>query len=99
MLTHESLISKYDRPFHFQDIMIQGMFKSFEHDHFFEATSDDTTIMRDELRFAAPLGFLGRIAETLVLRSYLIRFLQQRDDLIKQVAEGPADAWERYVSS
>ena len=98
MLTHESLISKYDRPLHFQDIMLRGMFKCFEHDHFFEPTSDGATIMRDELRFAAPLGFLGRIAETLVLRSYLIRFLEQRNDLIKQVAEGPAHVWEKYVS-
>ena len=64
MLTHETLISKYDAPAHFQDIMLRGVFKIFEHDHFFQPTPDGNALMRDELRFAAPLGFLGRIAET-----------------------------------
>ena len=36
MLTHETLISKYERPHHFQDIMLRGMFKSFKHDHTFD---------------------------------------------------------------
>jgi ligand-binding SRPBCC domain-containing protein len=63
LLTHETLISKYDRPRHFQDTMLRGMFKSFEHDHYFDELPDRTTLMRDELRFVAPLGPLGRIAE------------------------------------
>jgi ligand-binding SRPBCC domain-containing protein len=98
MLTHQSLISKYDRPIHFQDIMLQGMFKRFEHDHFFEPTADGT-LMRDELRFTAPLGILGRIAETLILRRYLTHFLKQRNDLIKRVAEGPQEIWSMYVDA
>jgi ligand-binding SRPBCC domain-containing protein len=97
MLTHETLISKYDRPRHFQDIMLRGMFKSFEHDHYFDALRDGTTLMRDELRFAAPLGPLGSIAEKLILTSYLSRFLKQRNELIKQVAEGPREIWSRYT--
>ena len=59
LLTHETLISKYDRPHHFQDIMLRGMFKSFQHDHYFDPLARDTTLMRDELRFVAPLGPLG----------------------------------------
>jgi ligand-binding SRPBCC domain-containing protein len=70
MLTHETLISQYDRPNHFQDIMLRGMFRSFEHDHFFDALEDGTTLMRDELRFIAPFGPLGRFAETIFLRRY-----------------------------
>jgi len=64
-LTHETLISQYDRPHHFQDIMLRGMFKLFEHDHTFDQLPDGSTLMTDELRFAAPLGPLGRIAERL----------------------------------
>jgi hypothetical protein len=79
MLTHETLILKYDRPHHFQDIMLRGMFKTFEHDHYFDPLPDGTTLMRDELRFAAPLGPLGRIAEVLVLRRYLKGFLVERN--------------------
>jgi ligand-binding SRPBCC domain-containing protein len=99
MLTHQSLISEYEPPHHFQDRMLRGMFKSFIHDHYCDATSDGQTLMRDELRFSAPLGPLGWIAETLVLRRYFIRFLEQRNHTIRAIAEGPADVWERYVSS
>lgn len=96
-LTHETLISKYERPHHFQDIMLRGMFKSFEHDHTFDQLPDGSTLMIDELRFAAPLGILGLIAELLVLHPYLAGFLKQRNSLIKQVAEGPQEIWSRYV--
>ncbi len=77
--------------------MLRGMFKSFEHDHFFEPIPDGNTLLRDELRFAAPLGIFGRIAETLVLRRYFIHFVTQRNDLIKNVAEGPQEIWSRYA--
>ena len=36
MLTHQSVISAYKRPRYFRDAMVKGMFKSFEHDHFFD---------------------------------------------------------------
>jgi ligand-binding SRPBCC domain-containing protein len=96
MLTHETLISDYERPHHFQDIMLRGMFKCFSHDHYFEAT-DGGTLMRDVLRFAAPLGPLGWLVETLVLRRYLTGFLLERNGLIKQVAEDSSQLWMRYT--
>ncbi len=97
MLTHETLISKYERPHHFQDIMLRGMFKSFEHDHTFDELPDGTTLMRDELRFAAPLGPLGWLAEAIVLCRYLKGFLIERNNLIKAVAESTDDTWRKYV--
>ena len=99
MLTHETLISQYDRPNHFQDIMLRGMFHSFEHDHFFDALEDGTTLMRDELRIAAPLGPLGRIADVLFLQSYLSRFLAQRNDLIRTIAEGDPNVWQPLIET
>jgi ligand-binding SRPBCC domain-containing protein len=98
MLTHETLISKYDRPHHFQDIMLRGMFRSFAHDHYFDQLPDGSTLMRDELRFAAPLGPLGWLAETLIIRRYLTGFLIQRNHLIKAVAESPEEKWRVYLA-
>jgi len=97
MLRHATLISEYERPTHFQDVMTKGAFQSFVHDHDFEALADGTTLMRDTLRFAAPLGPLGWVAEVLVLRSYLVRFLVERNTLIKAVAESSDGTWRRYV--
>lgn len=99
MLTHQSLISKYDRPHHFQDIMLRGMFRSFEHDHFFESVSGNNTLMRDELRFSAPFGLFGSITESLILRRYFIRFLAQRNEMIRSIAEGSPSTWEPFTNS
>jgi ligand-binding SRPBCC domain-containing protein len=97
MLTHATLISEYTRPTHFQDIMTKGAFKTFIHDHDFETLPDGTTLMRDQLRFSAPLGPLGYIAETLVLRHYLRGFLQRRNEVIKQVAESSNSTWRELL--
>ena len=94
LLRHTSVISRYNRPTYFQDSMTKGMFKSFVHDHSFEAASSGT-LMRDELRFVAPLGALGTIAEVFLLKRYLTDFLMQRNALIKRVAE--CEAWRRFI--
>jgi ligand-binding SRPBCC domain-containing protein len=93
-LRHTSVIRKYERPYFFEDVMTAGMFKSFEHGHRF-AEEADGTLMHDELRFAAPLGVLGLVAETLVLKKYLEGFLIERNGLIKTVAE--SEAWRKFV--
>ena len=97
MLTHTSLIDRYDPPIYFRDVMIKGHFRSFEHEHFFEPTKDGGTIMRDRLAFKAPFGMVGRLAERLVLRSYLTQFLRQRDAAIRRVAESPSGEWRQYL--
>jgi len=74
-----SEITAYEPPAFFQDTMVSGAFASFQHDHRF-VERDDRTLMIDELRFRAPLGVLGRIAEALLLRRYLTVFLAERND-------------------
>src|SRR5689334_4165922 len=59
-----SKITACNRPFHFQDVMIKGAFKSFTHDHFFEP-KDEAVLMRDVFDYASPLWILGRIADAL----------------------------------
>jgi ligand-binding SRPBCC domain-containing protein len=90
-----SRISAYERPAYFQDVMVRGAFAWMEHDHWLDATPEGGTVLRDELRFAAPLGILGRIAETLVLRRYMTRFLERRNAVIKRVAE--SQEWREFV--
>jgi ligand-binding SRPBCC domain-containing protein len=98
MLTHQSLITTYEPPHHFQDVMVRGMFRSFEHDHYFTALEEGFTLMRDELRFAAPFGPIGRLAEIAVLRQYFERFLLARNQHIKHVAEASGEVWRKYLS-
>jgi ligand-binding SRPBCC domain-containing protein len=95
MLQHTSRITQYKPPAFFQDVMTVGAFKSFEHDHRFQEL-DGETVMRDELRFSAPLGALGLMVERLVLRDYLTRFLFERNKFVKQIAE--SEMWREYLS-
>lgn len=97
MLEHTSLIDRYDRPHYFRDVMLKGHFRSFEHEHFFEAGQDGATVMRDRLQFAAPFGPLGKLAEILALLPYLNHLLRQRSDAIKRVAEDASGEWEKYL--
>jgi hypothetical protein len=97
MLEHTSLIDRYDPPHYFRDVMVKGNFRSFEHEHFFELTEHGGTIMRDRLVFEAPFGPFGWLAEKLILRAYLTRFLGQRDAVIKRIAESPSGEWQEYL--
>jgi ligand-binding SRPBCC domain-containing protein len=91
---HESLIDIW-RPYsYFREVMVAGTFGAYQHDHHFAVMNDGTRI-RDEIRFAAPAGLLGRVAEKLVLRRRITAMLQQRNAFIKQVAE--SDEWHRYL--
>jgi hypothetical protein len=51
--------------------------------------------MKDVVQFEAPLGLLGWIAERLVLRSYVEKFLVKRNAHIRSVAEG--EGWKLYL--
>ncbi len=87
-------VTAFDRPKHFQDIMVSGAFKRMVHDHEF-ADHPAGTLMRDRFEFQSPLGILGRIVDALFLTSYMRRFLVERNEILKRLAE--SEAWRRYL--
>lgn len=84
--THRSRITAYDRPRHFRDVMLEGRFAKFEHDHYFDSV-DGATRMRDVIVFESPLGFLGRVVDTLFLKRYLTGLIEKRNVVIRSEAE------------
>ena len=89
-------ITDLESPHFFKDEMIKGAFRRMEHLHQFNAEGD-ATLMRDYFEFEAPLGFLGKLAEKLILKQYLTAFLKERNDIIKQVAE--SEQWKKFLKS
>jgi len=81
-----SRITAYESPFHFRDEQLKGTFDYIKHDHFFK-THNNTTIMTDRFDFGSPLGILGNIFNRLVLTAYLKKFLEKRNQVIKEYAE------------
>ena len=92
---HHSLISRFDPPRFFQDTMVAGRFKTFQHDHAFTANPDGSVTLRDELRFSMPFGPLGWIVGRLLLVPHIQGLLRRRFALLKRLAE--TDAWQEYL--
>ena len=90
-----SEITAMQPPACFQDTMVQGAFRFMKHDHFFRSLSPGRTEMKDVFCFAAPLPVLGRMAEIILLRSYMRALLHERNVVIKQIAE--SSDWTRYL--
>ncbi len=76
-----------ERPTRLVDVMVHGAFAGFTHTHEFEPR-DGGTVMRDAFDYRAPLGVLGRIADALFLERYMTKFLTQRANALKRLAEG-----------
>jgi ligand-binding SRPBCC domain-containing protein len=84
---HTTEITRYEAPAYFQDSMMQGLFRFFQHDHFFRSIGPRRTEMRDQIRFGMPVLLLGMITERLVVKRRLTAMLLQRNTLIRQHAE------------
>jgi ligand-binding SRPBCC domain-containing protein len=88
--TLTSEITAMDRLTYFPDTMVDGPFRSMQHDNRFRTLSFNHTEMEDVFCFSAPLPGLGRLVEILVLRRYMERLLRERNAVLKDVAESEA---------
>lgn len=86
-------VVELQRPHRFVDEMVAGAFQSLRHVHEFEQLGDET-IMKDTLRWEAPCGALGRLANRLILRRHLLWFLRKKQRALKAIAEAAAHAAE-----
>ena len=85
-LTHKSRITAMNFYDYFMDEMEEGKFKSFRHEHAFEE-QNGITIMKDHLQYETPFGIFGKVFDSLFLKNHLIRFLLERNKILKEVAE------------
>ena len=85
-LTHKSRITAMNLYDYFVDEMEEGKFKTFKHEHFFEE-KNGVTIMTDKLQYETPFGIIGKLFDTLFLKTHLINFLLERNKILKKTAE------------
>lgn len=84
--TMTSKVTEWERPRRFVDEQLRGPFRSFRHEHLFDAVEGSTT-MTDQVRFEAPLGPIGRLIERTLLARYLRQLIQERGKYLKLAAE------------
>ncbi len=88
-------ITKLQYPEYFIDEMIEGDFKMMKHEHYFKPAQNGT-IMIDQFHFETPYGFFGKFINTIYLENYMTRLLNERNQTIKEIAEG--NLWKQYLS-
>ena len=70
-------ISVWEPPHRFVDVQERGPYRLWEHTHRFTADGDGVR-MTDEVRYALPLGGLGRLTHALAVRPALRRIFDYR---------------------
>jgi ligand-binding SRPBCC domain-containing protein len=81
-----SKIIEFNRPMLFIDKMQKGAFKSLKHIHEF-IEHGDGTIMKDTLEFQSPYGIMGILFDTLVLKHYMKKFINDRNLNLKAILQ------------
>jgi ligand-binding SRPBCC domain-containing protein len=66
--------------------MVRGAFRSFTHEHRFEAI-DAGTRMIDRFDYSSPLWLLGKLADALFLERYMRLLLERRVAVLKALCE------------
>ena len=81
-----SKITQFDAPRSFEDEQIAGPFTSFWHRHEFRGR-DGAAVMTDLVRYRAPFGPIGWLAERAYLDRYLRALLERRAAYLRALAE------------
>ncbi len=87
-------ITEMEKPVMFTDEQIQGDFKMMKHEHHFKPCENGTLLI-DLFHFETPYGIIGKWFNSLILTNYLKKLLEQRNKIIKEVAE--SDRWKRLL--
>ena len=77
----------YEPPHRFEDVQVKGPFRSWRHRHIVEPEMNGA-ILRDEIDYEAPLGFLGCAVAPLVIQRRLEKLFNYRHEVTRRWCEG-----------
>ena len=77
----------YDPPHMFEDVQVKGPFRSWRHRHIVEG-HEAGAILRDEIDYEPPLGFIGRAMAPLLVQKRLQKLFDYRHDVTRRWCEG-----------
>jgi ligand-binding SRPBCC domain-containing protein len=83
----KTLITAYEPGRFFVDEQLRGPYSFWHHSHFF-GEAPGGTIVRDEVRYALPLGPLGELAHSLVVKRQLRAIFSYRERVIGEYFGG-----------
>lgn len=83
----------YDPPHMFEDEQVSGPFRKWVHRHLVIPDSTGGSILRDEVTYELPMGFLGRLFGGRFARSKIDRMFEWRHDVTKKECERDSGAY------
>ena len=81
-----SLHTAYNPPEMFEDVQTSGPFRSWRHRHIV-TPHEAGAVLRDEIEYEPPLGFLGRLAAPLVIIPRLEKLFNFRHEVTRKWSE------------
>lgn len=72
------------KPFLFTDKQLKGPYKMWEHTHTFQATTSGT-LMKDVVRYQMPMGIIGHISHSLIVRKRIEEIFAYRKKILTQL--------------
>lgn len=78
----------YDPPRMFEDVQISGPFKKWRHKHIVEPDGEGALLI-DDIEYEPPLGFLGSLADPLMIRPKLEKMFDYRHRATREWCENP----------
>lgn len=76
-----SQISAVNAPYSFVDEQLKGPYAYWHHEHTFEE-QNGTVLMKDKVTYAISFGWLGQLANTLIVRKKLAQIFDYRTEQI-----------------
>ncbi len=76
----------YDPPNQFEDVQIEGPFKSWRHRHIVERHQDGA-LLRDEISYEPPMGFIGRLIARVLVERRLEKVFNYRHEITRRWCE------------
>ncbi len=76
----------YDPPNQFEDVQIEGPFKSWRQLHIVEPHRDGA-VLRDEISYEPPMGFIGRLVAPVFVERRLEKVFNYRHELTRRWCE------------
>ena len=81
-------IETWEPPHRFVDVQLRGPYALWEHTHSFEPDGGAGVVIGDRVRYALPLGPLGDLAHTLLVRRDLERIFDYRRHAVAELLGG-----------
>ena len=76
----------YEPPRLFEDVQVKGPFRSWRHRHIIEPHAEGA-VLRDEIDYEPPVGFLGRAVAPILLQGRLQKLFDYRHDVTRRWCE------------